>query len=210
MPTVLAEKLKKLRLVCNPKCFLARSSAYARRRWRPAMIGLRTRLPSCRNKRENAGLWPLRTSRLLVMISLRRMPAHPIIGFRQGRTLSIVIPTKNRPDDLGEAVQSILSQTVLPTQLIIVDQSATEESRQRVKATWDAASLSTHGPAVDLIYIHDTSITGAATRAIARWSWLPPRWSCFSMTMLNLNRPLLRKSSRPIVSPRTLRAFPVL
>mgnify|MGYP000465487560 CR=1 FL=1 len=37
--------------------------------------------------------------------------------------ISAVIPTKNRPHDLLQAVRSILSQKRLPDQLIIIDQS---------------------------------------------------------------------------------------
>lgn len=39
-------------------------------------------------------------------------------------TIAIIIPTKNRPDDLIETVSSIVAQTRLPHQLIIVDQTA--------------------------------------------------------------------------------------
>jgi glycosyltransferase involved in cell wall biosynthesis len=39
-------------------------------------------------------------------------------------TIAIIIPTKNRPDDLIETVRSIVAQTCLPRQLIIVDQTA--------------------------------------------------------------------------------------
>ena len=37
--------------------------------------------------------------------------------------LSVIVPTKNRRDDLGLLVQSIEQQIVRPDQLVIVDQS---------------------------------------------------------------------------------------
>ena len=37
--------------------------------------------------------------------------------------LTAVIPTRNRPVDLGKAVASVLTQTRLPDTLMIVDQS---------------------------------------------------------------------------------------
>jgi GT2 family glycosyltransferase len=77
-------------------------------------------------------------------------------------SVSIIIPTKNRPDDLTESIRSILGQSVLPAQLIIVDQSATGESQQRVTALVHDASLN-RTVSTDLVYIRDTSITGAAT-----------------------------------------------
>jgi len=81
--------------------------------------------------------------------------------------LSFVIPTKNRPDDLIKAVTSILAQTRLPDELIIVDQSPDNESRLLVIAlmSWEAR--------IDLLYIYDPRISGlveakhvAADRAV--------------------------------------------
>jgi len=38
-------------------------------------------------------------------------------------SLSIIIATKNRPADLEKAIQSVLVQTRLPNELVLVDQS---------------------------------------------------------------------------------------
>jgi len=68
--------------------------------------------------------------------------------------LSAVIPTRNRPNDLTKAVASILAQTRLPDELIIVDQSPSDESHTLVSAL-----VSADGP-VRLVYIHDPRISG--------------------------------------------------
>lgn len=88
---------------------------------------------------------------------------------RQGLSVAVVIPTKNRPDDLDITIQTLLAQTVLPQQVIIVDQSADEESKLRVKARF-AAVLPTLAEAIELRYVHDVTITGltaARNRALA-------------------------------------------
>lgn len=75
--------------------------------------------------------------------------------------VSVVIPTKNRPSDLGAVVRSLLRQTHLPLELLIVDQSAGDESR---KATERAFVNAPAGAAsrVKLVYIHDPAIPGGA------------------------------------------------
>lgn len=75
--------------------------------------------------------------------------------------VSVVIPTKNRPSDLRAAVASLLRQTHLPLELLIVDQSTGDESRRAVEQAFaeapaDAAS------GVALVYIHDPAIPGGA------------------------------------------------
>jgi GT2 family glycosyltransferase len=69
-------------------------------------------------------------------------------------TISAVIPTKNRPEDLRRAVLSILSQSRLPDQLVIIDQSESDESRDIV------GELIPDGSAIPLVYVLDTSISG--------------------------------------------------
>ncbi|MBE7423348.1 MAG: hypothetical protein POELPBGB_04121 [Bacteroidia bacterium] len=68
--------------------------------------------------------------------------------------LTAVIPTRNRPADLGRAVASVLAQTRLPDTLMIVDQSPDDESRLAVEG------LLASGTPMNLDYVHDTSITG--------------------------------------------------
>ena len=69
--------------------------------------------------------------------------------------LSVIIPTLNRPEDLSGAVISILSQTVLPYELIIVDQSADKFSYNNIHTIF-----SKRNNPCSLVYIHDSSIVG--------------------------------------------------
>ena len=75
--------------------------------------------------------------------------------------LSVIIPTKNRPVDLELTVQSVLLQSLVPHQLIIVDQSQDDESRKRVEKQYEAARQQNRATA-ELRYIHDPSISGLA------------------------------------------------
>ena len=75
--------------------------------------------------------------------------------------VSVIIPTKHRPEALGRVVQSIAAQTVPARTLIIVDQSEDDRSRQRVEK--ELRSLTSQDrPTLELQYIHDASIVGAA------------------------------------------------
>ncbi len=67
--------------------------------------------------------------------------------------ISAIIPTKNRPIDLGNAVASILDQTRRPEEIVIVDQSDGSESRQVVENLLSKTNLRCR-------YIHDQSIAG--------------------------------------------------
>lgn len=76
-------------------------------------------------------------------------------------SLSVIIPTKDRPVCLERAVTLLLAQSVLPSQLIIVDQSVTDDSRRRVEALFAAASSAVRH-VVRLCYLHEPTIPGAA------------------------------------------------
>jgi len=67
-------------------------------------------------------------------------------------TITAVIPTKNRPVDLVKAVASVLEQCRLPDELVVVDQSASTESKVGVEA------LLASRPNVLVRYCHDPSI----------------------------------------------------
>ena len=73
----------------------------------------------------------------------------------QNSTLSVIIPTLHRPDDLVIAVSSILEQTFLPDELIIIDQSIDKKSLNNIKDMFSNINIKTK-----LIYIHDSSIKG--------------------------------------------------
>ena len=69
--------------------------------------------------------------------------------------LSVIIPTLLRPDDLAEAVLSILNQSRLPDELIIVDQSDDSKSYDNIHDLF-----SKFNPKTKLVYILDPSING--------------------------------------------------
>ncbi len=76
-------------------------------------------------------------------------------------SLSVIIPTKNRPLDLELTVKSLLTQTALPQQLIIIDQSRNQESRMRVTSAYEDAPASVRDK-TKLCYALDPSISGLA------------------------------------------------
>ena len=63
-------------------------------------------------------------------------------------SVSAIIPTRNRAGDLAKTIESLLSQTVQPVELVIVDQSVE-------KSYADSLPIPT-------IYIHDQSLSGAS------------------------------------------------
>ncbi|MDA9184188.1 glycosyltransferase [Flavobacteriaceae bacterium] len=69
-------------------------------------------------------------------------------------TFSIVIPTKNRPKELATVFDSLLAQTRLPDQIIIIDQSSPD------KVIKDQLTILAEKANVTLNYIHDERITG--------------------------------------------------
>ena len=69
-------------------------------------------------------------------------------------TFSVVIPTKNRPTELATVIDSLLAQSRLPDQLIIIDQSSPNKViREKI-----IPIVKEKGVALD--YIHDETITG--------------------------------------------------
>ncbi len=75
--------------------------------------------------------------------------------------LSAIIPTKNRPDELLLVVRSLLAQSVPPCQIIIVDQSESDEGRILVEREFNDFSENFR-QSIRLDYISDTGITGLA------------------------------------------------
>lgn len=67
-----------------------------------------------------------------VNITGSRVPGGKALLNQQFPSVSVVIPTKNRPDDLEKACRSLLVQKAYPRQVIIVDQSRDDESQRRV------------------------------------------------------------------------------
>lgn len=69
--------------------------------------------------------------------------------------ISVIIPTKNRAKDLEKAVASIISQNRLPDELILVDQSESDASRNSIHDMVRKA-----GDRIQLIYEYDPNICG--------------------------------------------------
>ena len=76
------------------------------------------------------------------------------MNIKQISKISVVIPTLNRPIDLITAIESICLQTLMPNELVIVDQSPLNDSKELV------VRLMLKFPSIHLLYIHDTCITG--------------------------------------------------
>jgi glycosyltransferase involved in cell wall biosynthesis len=88
-------------------------------------------------------------------------------------TLAAIIPTKNRPEDLLEAVKSIVNQIRLPDQLIIIDQSETSASFDLITSTI------TFSDKIKLEYVRDTSIKGLVEAKAASLNYVKSDIVCF-------------------------------
>lgn len=74
-------------------------------------------------------------------------------------SISIVIPTKNRSGELSRAVQSVLAATVLPIEIIVIDQSEDDQSKHEVERIFPDLPERARN-SVELVYIHDPEING--------------------------------------------------
>ncbi len=85
-------------------------------------------------------------------------------SFREGnvgRDVSVIIPTKYRPDDIEATVKTLLGQTVAPRQVIVVDQSANDDIQRRIAGLLGDNSATGRSEIV-LSHIYDPDIPGAA------------------------------------------------
>jgi len=74
-------------------------------------------------------------------------------------TISVIIPTKNRLKDLLNTIRTVLIQTYLPNEIIIVDQNASSEIKDEVMALLNNSDISKRNN-IAVKYIHDPQITG--------------------------------------------------
>ncbi len=74
-------------------------------------------------------------------------------------TVSVIIPTKNRPGDLALAVSTLFQQTILPIELIIIDQSRSDESQRKIEQIFHDAPAEIWG-CVRLRYVRDPTLRG--------------------------------------------------
>jgi len=82
-------------------------------------------------------------------------------GGAETLSVSLLIATKNRPDELGLAVRSVLQQSVLPAEILILDQSATDRGREVVQSEFAAAPCDADKKPA-LRYLRDPSVPGTA------------------------------------------------
>jgi GT2 family glycosyltransferase len=73
--------------------------------------------------------------------------------------VSVIVPTKNRAALLADTVAALLAQSAVPAEIIVVDQSPTDDGERRVRALIGAAPAPRR-PA--LVYVRDPNIPGAA------------------------------------------------
>lgn len=69
--------------------------------------------------------------------------------------ISAIIPTIDRPKDLLDSVASVLNQKHLPNELIIVDQSVSNDSYDAVQKLYEGFDITPK-----LIYLHEPEIDG--------------------------------------------------
>lgn len=74
--------------------------------------------------------------------------------------VSVIIPTKYRPEEVGLTVRTVLEQSDPPGQIVIVDQSEGDEIRKSVERQYGDAPSRTR-QRVNLTYVHDPAISGA-------------------------------------------------
>lgn len=75
--------------------------------------------------------------------------------------ISVIIPTKNRPVDLENTIRSLLTQTVEPYELVVVDQTPIEESVVAIRRLYAEAFPDRQGDN-HLVYLHEPSISGVS------------------------------------------------
>lgn len=76
-------------------------------------------------------------------------------------TLSIIIPTKNRPQEIATLTRCILQQSLLPEELVVIDQSVSDEGRKLVEKEFAGRFGSSDQP-IKLHYIMDPTLDGSA------------------------------------------------
>jgi glucosyl-dolichyl phosphate glucuronosyltransferase len=76
--------------------------------------------------------------------------------------LSAIIPTKNRSCELAAVIRDLLNQTLLPSEIVVIDQSANDTGRCLVMNLFDGVPQAVR-ESVRLRYVLDTSISGLST-----------------------------------------------
>ena len=113
--------------------------------------------------------------------------------------LTVVIPTKNRENDLVALVDSLMRQSRLPDELIIVDQSDTSDSKNTITEKW------TRTLSLDLLYILNPRIKGLVDAKRVGSELAKNEIVCFLDDDLILDRHFLREIAKPFVQDPSLR-----
>jgi len=100
--------------------------------------------------------------------------------------ITVIIPTKNRHEDLLVAVNSIITQSLHPTQLIIVDQSETPVSKSVIEDLVKKTRI-------NLTYIYDKSITGLVHAKKVGVSFSTGEIVCFLEDDIELDKSYLQE-----------------
>ena len=87
--------------------------------------------------------------------------------------LTVVIPTKNRATELYLAVNSVLDSTVIPREIIIIDQSTDNNSRNAIK------ELIKKSNEIKFNYIHNHEINGLVAAKSYALNFIETPLTCF-------------------------------
>jgi GT2 family glycosyltransferase len=93
------------------------------------------------------------------MFSQTSSTSQPVVNDPSLRT-SLIIATKDRPGTLQDTLATVLEQTILPAEVIVVDQSKTSETRDVVARLAEVAKQSGHVEP-QFVYLCDPSLNGA-------------------------------------------------
>jgi GT2 family glycosyltransferase len=81
--------------------------------------------------------------------------------YAQCSDFSVIIPTKNRPADLHATLRSLFRQTLLPVEILVMDQSPDDESERQVEIQFSEAPHAVR-ERIQLRYFRDPRISGLA------------------------------------------------
>jgi glycosyltransferase involved in cell wall biosynthesis len=107
--------------------------------------------------------------------------------------IAAVIPTKNRPEDLRKAVESLRDQTRAPEQIVVIDQSDDVRSKEAVTAALSEA------PGIELAYVHDPSIAGLVAAKAESLAYTKADIICFFEDDVVLEPDYLREIERGFI-----------